>query len=73
MAVAVAGAGLGGVCLYGSNRDADVAAVAAGLHAVRADVVVALDEEGGDVARLGRPWDRRSPATPPLVRSTTRT
>ena len=27
-----AGAGLGGVCLYGSNRDADVAAVAAGLR-----------------------------------------
>jgi beta-N-acetylhexosaminidase len=47
-----ADAGLGGVCLYGSNRDADVAAVAAGLHAVRADVVVALDEEGGDVTRL---------------------
>jgi beta-N-acetylhexosaminidase len=47
-----ADAGLGGVCLYGSNRDADVAVVAAGLHAVRADVVVALDEEGGDVTRL---------------------
>jgi beta-N-acetylhexosaminidase len=46
------GAGLGGVCLYGSNRDADVAGVAAGLHAVRADVVVAVDEEGGDVTRL---------------------
>ncbi len=44
--------GLGGVCLYGSNRDADVAAVAAGLHAVRPDLVVALDEEGGDVTRL---------------------
>jgi beta-N-acetylhexosaminidase len=44
--------GLGGVCLYGSNRGADVAAVAARLHARRADVVVALDEEGGDVTRL---------------------
>jgi len=47
-----AGAGLGGICLYGSNRDADVAAVAGGLHAVRPDLVVALDEEGGDVTRL---------------------
>ncbi len=44
--------GLGGVCLYGSNRDADVAAVAAALHAVRPELVVALDEEGGDVTRL---------------------
>jgi beta-N-acetylhexosaminidase len=44
--------GLGGVCLYGSNRDVDVAAVASGLHAVRADLVVAVDEEGGDVTRL---------------------
>ncbi len=44
--------GLGGVCLYGSNRGADVAGVAAGLHDVRADLVVALDEEGGDVTRL---------------------
>jgi beta-N-acetylhexosaminidase len=44
--------GLGGVCLYGSNRGADVRAVAAALHEVRAGVVVALDEEGGDVTRL---------------------
>ncbi len=47
-----ADAGLGGVCLYGSNRGADVAAVAAALHDVRPDLVVALDEEGGDVTRL---------------------
>lgn len=45
-------AGLGGVCLYGSNRGADVAAVAAALHDARPEVVVALDEEGGDVTRL---------------------
>jgi len=44
--------GLGGVCLYGSNREAGTAAVAAALHAVRGEVVVALDEEGGDVTRL---------------------
>jgi beta-N-acetylhexosaminidase len=47
-----ADAGLGGVCLYGSNVGADVPAVAGGLHAVRPDLVVALDEEGGDVTRL---------------------
>jgi beta-N-acetylhexosaminidase len=47
-----AGAGLGGICLYGSNRGADVATVASLLHGVRTDLVVALDEEGGDVTRL---------------------
>ena len=45
-------AGLGGVCLYGSNRHADIASVAAALHAARPGVVVALDEEGGDVTRI---------------------
>jgi beta-N-acetylhexosaminidase len=44
--------GLGGVCLYGSNRGADVAAVAATIHRARPGVLVALDEEGGDVTRL---------------------
>jgi beta-N-acetylhexosaminidase len=45
-------AGLGGVCLYGANRNADVAAVAAAVHDARTAAVVALDEEGGDVTRL---------------------
>jgi len=44
--------GLGGVCLYGSNRGADLPAVAATAHDARSDVLVALDEEGGDVTRL---------------------
>jgi beta-N-acetylhexosaminidase len=44
--------GLGGVCLYGSNRDADLPAVTAALHGARPPVVVALDEEGGDVTRI---------------------
>jgi beta-N-acetylhexosaminidase len=44
--------GLGGVCLYGSNRGADLPAVAATVHDTRSDVLVALDEEGGDVTRL---------------------
>jgi beta-N-acetylhexosaminidase len=44
--------GLGGVCLYGSNRGADLPAAAAKVHDARPDVLVALDEEGGDVTRL---------------------
>jgi beta-N-acetylhexosaminidase len=44
--------GLGGVCLYGSNRGADLPAVARAVHDQRPDVLVALDEEGGDVTRL---------------------
>jgi beta-N-acetylhexosaminidase len=44
--------GLGGVCLYGSNRGADVAAPASTIHDARPGVLVALDEEGGDVTRL---------------------
>jgi beta-N-acetylhexosaminidase len=44
--------GLGGVCLYGSNRGADLPAIAAALHGARDGMVVALDEEGGDVTRL---------------------
>jgi beta-N-acetylhexosaminidase len=43
-----AAGGLGGVCLYGSNRDADVAAAAEAV----APAILALDEEGGDVTRL---------------------
>jgi beta-N-acetylhexosaminidase len=45
-------AGLGSVALYGSNRAADVGAVAAALHGARPACVVALDEEGGDVTRI---------------------
>ena len=45
--------GLGGVVLYGQNLriDADAARLASVLHA-DSDVVLALDEEGGDVTRL---------------------
>jgi len=44
---------LGGVVLYGQNllRDTDAARLAALLHA-ESDVVLAVDEEGGDVTRL---------------------
>jgi beta-N-acetylhexosaminidase len=44
--------GLGGVCLYGSNGDADLPALASAIHEARTGVLVALDEEGGDVTRL---------------------
>jgi beta-N-acetylhexosaminidase len=58
--------GLGGVCLFGSNLRSEIASpgssadagvraaanVSGALHAVRSSVVVALDEEGGDVTRL---------------------
>lgn len=49
--------GVGGVCLFGSNlagtSGVEAAARVSGrLHAVRASVLVAIDEEGGDVTRL---------------------
>jgi beta-N-acetylhexosaminidase len=46
--------GLGGVCLFAGNVASreQVAELVAALRAVRPDVVVALDEEGGDVTRL---------------------
>ena len=67
--------GLGGVCLFGSNVvDAEQLGRADRRRCTRprADVVVALDEEGGDVTRLEaahRQLDAR--ATPRWARSTT--
>jgi beta-N-acetylhexosaminidase len=48
------GRGLGGVVLFGRNiQDAEqVAALTARLRAERPDLVIATDEEGGDVTRL---------------------
>lgn len=48
------GEGLGGVILFGRNvvDDEQVAALTAGLRSERADVVIGVDEEGGDVTRL---------------------
>jgi beta-N-acetylhexosaminidase len=47
-------AGLGSVCLFGSNIPAyaDARNLSDAVHAVGADVLVATDEEGGDVTRL---------------------
>jgi len=46
--------GLGGVLLFAQNvvDDAQVAALCATLRAAREDVIIAIDEEGGDVTRL---------------------
>jgi beta-N-acetylhexosaminidase len=46
--------GLGGVVLYARNVESreQLAALTAELRAERADVLVAIDEEGGDVTRL---------------------
>ncbi|GDY30255.1 glycoside hydrolase family 3 protein [Gandjariella thermophila] len=56
-------AGLGGVVLFGRNvvDDAQVAALTAELRAARDGVLVAIDEEGGDVTRLDA---RRGSAVP---------
>ena len=46
--------GLGGVLLFAQNivDDAQVAALCSELRSARSDVVIAIDEEGGDVTRL---------------------
>ena len=58
------GAGLGGVVLFARNCDspAQVADLTAALRAERPDVLVATDEEGGDVTRApARPRWASSP------------
>jgi len=47
-------AGLGGVCLYARNIETpeQLAVLTASLHAERPEVLIAIDEEGGDVTRL---------------------
>jgi beta-N-acetylhexosaminidase len=46
--------GLGGVCLYARNIETpeQLAGLTASLHAERPDLIIAIDEEGGDVTRL---------------------
>jgi beta-N-acetylhexosaminidase len=46
--------GLAGVCLYGENVESpsQLAALVAEVRAAKADAIVAIDEEGGDVTRL---------------------
>ena len=55
--------GLGGIVLFGRNVDSDeqVRALTAALHAERPDLVVAIDEEGGDVTRLDARTGSRYP------------
>jgi beta-N-acetylhexosaminidase len=47
-------AGLGGVLLYGRNVETpdQVAALSASLHGERPELLIAIDEEGGNVTRL---------------------
>ncbi|EWC58209.1 Beta-hexosaminidase [Actinokineospora spheciospongiae] len=56
-------AGLGGVVLFGRNvvDDEQVAALTARLRADRGDVVIGIDEEGGDVTRLDAATGARLP------------
>lgn len=63
--------GLGGVVLFGRNidpvrRDAGVTELIAGLHALRPDLLVAIDEEGGDVTRLDVPTGSAYPGSAAL-------
>ncbi|MFF3865498.1 glycoside hydrolase family 3 protein [Micromonospora sp. NPDC001898] len=55
-AVRLVGEGLAGHTLFGTNVHdfAQLAASTAALRAARPDVLVAIDEEGGDVTRLAR-------------------
>src|SRR4029077_18970175 len=48
-----ASAGLGGVCLYARNiqNPEQLAMLTASLHAERPELLIAIDEEGGDVTR----------------------
>jgi beta-N-acetylhexosaminidase len=47
-------AGLGSVCLFGSNvgESDELATLTAAMHGAAPDLLVAIDEEGGDVTRL---------------------
>ena len=49
--------GLGSVCLFGSNiaSPEQLASLTAQLHSIAPDVLIATDEEGGDVTRLHTP------------------
>src|SRR5918992_6202288 len=60
--------GLGGVVLFARNvATADqLAELTAALHAERADTLVAIDEEGGDVGRLEPATGRSYPGNAAL-------
>ncbi|MGN6742326.1 MAG: glycoside hydrolase family 3 N-terminal domain-containing protein, partial [Amnibacterium sp.] len=46
------GDGMGGVCLFAENVTAALPSLTASLRSARPGVVIAIDEEGGDVTRL---------------------
>src|ERR1700682_2223711 len=49
-----AAAGLGGIVIYGRNvaNPSQLTRLTASLHAERPELLIAIDEEGGDVTRL---------------------
>ena len=68
------GEGLGSVVLFARNvvDHEQVATLTANLRAERPDVIVAIDEEAGDVTRMRvAPGAAPAPATSPSARSTT--
>jgi beta-N-acetylhexosaminidase len=64
----LAAEGLGGVTLFGHNitGTGQTGALVAALRADRPDLIVALDEEGGDVTRLGYAHGSRYPGNAAL-------
>lgn len=60
--------GLGGVVLFAGNisSDAQAGALCARMREARDDVVIAVDEEGGDVTRLDAPIGSLSPTAETL-------
>ena len=66
--------GLGGVCLFAWNVESreQLAELTEELRRDRPELVIAIDEEGGDVTRLdARPRQLAIPATSPSASSTT--
>ena len=63
-------AGLGGICLFARNvgPDATLADLTASLHAERDGVIIAIDEEAGDVTRIDAATGSRFPGAAALGR-----
>ncbi|HET7801323.1 MAG TPA: hypothetical protein VFL38_12950, partial [Humibacillus xanthopallidus] len=63
-------AGLAAVCLYGANvvDPAQLSRLSAELRSVAPDLLVSVDEEGGDVTRLHYPTGSNQPGNAVLGR-----
>ena len=64
---------LGGVCLFSRNIGTPEQVLRAHRRAARrrADIVIAIDEEAGDVTRLDAATGSRFPGAPPSAEPTT--